>query len=1000
MRFALLSAALFAAICFAGHVSATLARAAGPAIESPEPLAPLEAARTMQVPPGFNVTLFAGEPDVQQPIGMCTDDRGRLWVAENYSYPKHTDKAASDRIIILEDTDHDGRFDKRTVFYDKLNYVTGVEVGFGGVWIMSPPFMMFIPDRNGDDKPDGEPTILLDGFGNHANSHNLANGFAWGPDGWLYCTHGRTNWSLIGKPGAPKENRTRFDGGVFRYHPTRHEWEPYCDGMTNPWGIDWNDYGQAFACNCVEPHLFQIIYGAHYEPWRNRESSQFAYQRIATIADHLHFIGAKGPQKNLGSHLDLDDDAGGGHAHCGALIYLGDNWPAAYRNTILMHNIHGRRINNDILKRAGSGYVGLHGADVMKSRDPWFVGVTLQAAPDGSVFSSDWSDTGECHHTRNTRRETGRIFKISYGTPAKPAIANLAEEADTKLVELHLHQNDWWVRHARRVLQERAAAGKNLADAKDLLRKMYAAQNDVTRKLRALWTLHTLDAADEAFLATALNEPNEYLRGWAVRLLMELPTRAAKVEAKLVALAQKDESALVRLELASGLQRYPNGQQVEIATALLAHAEDEADQNLPLMLWYTIEPLVNSDLPRFLQLAKSSQIPLVRRHIARRVAESAKPANRLDLLVKQISEISASEAQLDLLVGLNAGLAGKRRAAMPEGWPKLYETLAASDSPKVQAEALELALLFDDPTALASLRKKAADKKLGAAERNRALAALVARRVPDLPELLLTLAVEPETSAVAVRGLAEYDASQTAETLLQHYASYPASVRQDVLQTLASRRAWATALLDAVEAEKIPRADLTAFTARQLQSLGDEKLAARVTKLWGTVRTTPADKTKLIADYRKKLTPATLASADTSLGRAVFQKTCANCHTLFDAGGAIGPNLTGSQRTNLDYMLENIIDPSASVAKDFQVQVLSTDSGRTLTGIVVAENANAVTLQTQNEKLVIPLGEIDERTPSPLSMMPDGILTPLSFDEIRGLLAYLAAPQQVPLQKP
>ncbi len=997
MRVVLISVTLFAAIWIAGHSPAPLTHAAAPAIESPEPLAPFEAARTMQVPAGFNVTLFAGEPDVQQPIGMCTDDRGRLWVAENYSYPKHTDKAASDRIIILEDTDHDGRFDKRTVFFDKLNYVTGVEVGFGGVWVMSPPFMMFIPDRNGDDKPDAEPTVLLDGFGNHANSHNLANGFAWGPDGWLYCTHGRTNWSLIGKPGAAKEQRTRFDGGVLRYHPTRHVWEPYCDGMTNPWGIDWNDYGQAFACNCVEPHLFQIIYGAHYEPWRNRESSQYAYQRIATIADHLHYTGGKNYHAGIGTQVE--DDLGGGHAHCGALIYLGDNWPAAYRNTILMHNIHGRRINNDILKRAGSGYVGLHGADVVKSRDPWFVGVTLQAAPDGSVYSSDWSETGECHHTKNTDRQTGRIFKISYGTPAKPVIENLAQESDITLVRLQLHKNDWWVRHARRVLQERAAAGKDMSQTKKQLRKMFAYQINAPEKLRALWALHALDAADEEILASALNDSDEYVRGWAVRFLMELPTRSPENEARLLKLAQHDPSSLVRLELASGLQRYSVEKRVPLAEALLSHAEDAADQNLPLMYWYAVEPLVNESLPRFMELALSCKVPLVRRHIARRVAELQKPVDRLDLLVILLNEVHEPKAQQDLLQGLSDGLSGKRRVTMPAGWPELYAKLEESKLPAVRELALELALQFDDQSALASLRKKAADKKHDAAERNRALAALVKRRGSGLPELLLSLAADSDTSSVAIRGLAEYDAPNTAETLLQNYASYPANVRQDALQTLASRRAWATALLDAVEANKIPRAELTAFTARQLQSLGDDKLSARVTKLWGTVRTTPADKAKLIADYRKKLTPAALASADTSLGRAVYQKTCANCHTLFDAGGASGPNLTGSQRTNLDYMLENIVDPSAQVAKDFQVQIFTTDSGRTLTGIVVAENANAVTLQTQNEKLVIPLGEIEGRTPSPQSMMPEGILTPLSLDEIRGLLAYLAAPQQVPLKE-
>ena len=246
-----------AAVLWSG-VTALLAavKPSQPVVEKPFP--PVEAARTMQVPKGFNVTLFAGEPAITQPIGFCLDDRGRLWVAEAKNYP---DKKAglNDRIIILEDTDGDGRHDKRIVFYDKLEYVSGIEVGFGGVWVMSLPNFYFIPDEDYDGVPDGKPKVLLDGFGTHANAHNIANGFAWGPDGWLYATHGRSNWSLVGKPGTPEAERRRIDGGVWRYHPVQHRWEIFADGTTNPWGIDWNDYGQAFVCNCVNPHLFHVI---------------------------------------------------------------------------------------------------------------------------------------------------------------------------------------------------------------------------------------------------------------------------------------------------------------------------------------------------------------------------------------------------------------------------------------------------------------------------------------------------------------------------------------------------------------------------------------------------------------------------------------------------------------------------------------------------------------------------------------------------------------------
>ncbi|HND53243.1 MAG TPA: dehydrogenase, partial [Pirellulaceae bacterium] len=538
-----------------------------------------------------------------------------------------------DRIIILEDTDGDGRHDKRKVFYDKLNYVTGVEVGFGGVWVMSPPQFYFIPDRDGDDRPDGEPVVLLDGFGNHANSHNLANNFAWGPDGWLYGTHGRTNWSMIGKPGTPEDRRARFDGGVYRYHPVRHVWEPFADGMTNAWGLDWNDYGEAFVCNCVNPHLFHIIPGAHYEPWRNRKSSEYAYERIASIADHLHFVGRKTVQEGLGT--PEEDEAGGGHAHCGTMVYLGDNWPAKYRNSIFMHNIHGKRINNDLPRRSGSGYVATHGPDLMRSRDSWFMGVSLIYGPDGGVYSADWSDTGECHSVKNTRRETGRVYKITYG-PSKAEPVDISRKSNDELVQLHLHRNDWHVRHARRVLQERAAAGQNLGSTIAALRAIYNDNPDVTRKLRALWTLHALSAAADEFLVAQLDQSDEHLRSWAIRLLCDDGQPPAAALAKFQQLAARGDSSFDRLHLASGMQRLSPADRWPIVEELARRGEDERDQNLPLMNWYAIEPLVADDLPRFIRLAGSSQLSTVRKFAARRAVELVEPRRALELLVAEL----------------------------------------------------------------------------------------------------------------------------------------------------------------------------------------------------------------------------------------------------------------------------------------------------------------------------------------------------------------------------
>ena len=563
----------------------------------------------MQVPKGFNVTLFAGEPDIKQPIGFCIDDRGRLWVAEANNYP---DKKAGkkDRIIILEDTDGDGRHDKRIVFYDKLEYVSGIEVGFGGVWVMSIPNFYFIPDADYNGVPDGEPVVLLDGFGTHANSHTIANGFAWGPDGWLYGTHGITNWSLPGKPGTPKEKRRRFEGGVWRYHPVRHVWEPFAIGTTNPWGIDWNEYGHAFVCNCVNPHLFHIIQGAHYEPARNRPTGRFAYERIPTIADHLHFTNTKTIRAGIGT--PEEDAAGGGHAHSGTMIYLGDNWPAKYRGDVFMNNIHGRRINHDRLARKGSGYAASHAPDVMRARDPWFVGVTLAYGPDGGVYVSDFSDTGECHHTRNTQKHTGRIYKITFGKP-KPWKGDIGKLNILELVKLQSHPNEWFARHARRVLHERQANTSVLA-------KTLKSSRSVPLRLRALWALRVTGNLDEKKLEGLLQDSSEHLRAWAIQLLCENRKPSEVARAEFARMAHEDKSPLVRLYLASAMQRLLLKQRVPVLAHLLAHTEDKDDQNLPLMYWYATEPVVSADRVAAVKLLTACQIPKVRQFITHRMA--------------------------------------------------------------------------------------------------------------------------------------------------------------------------------------------------------------------------------------------------------------------------------------------------------------------------------------------------------------------------------------------
>src|SRR3989440_3395476 len=256
-------------------------------------LAPEQAAKEMTLPPGFSAKLFAGESDIKQPIAFAIDDRGRLWVAEGYTYPvRQPEGQGRDRILVFEDTDGDGKFNRRTVFMENLNLVSGLQVGFGGVWVGAAPYLMFIPIKPGEDKPGGEPEILLDGFA-YQDTHETLNTFTWGPDGWLYGCHGVFTHSNIGKPGAADSERTRINAGVWRYHPVRHTFEVFAEGTSNPWGIDFDEHGQCVIEACVIPHLFQMIQGGRYNRQAGSHFNPYIYDDIKTIADHVHWVGER-----------------------------------------------------------------------------------------------------------------------------------------------------------------------------------------------------------------------------------------------------------------------------------------------------------------------------------------------------------------------------------------------------------------------------------------------------------------------------------------------------------------------------------------------------------------------------------------------------------------------------------------------------------------------------------------------------------------------------------
>lgn len=374
-------------------------------------------------------------------------------------------------------------------------------------------------------------------------------------------------------------------------------------------------------------------------------------------------------------------------------------------------------------------------------------------------------------------------------------------------------------------------------------------------------------------------------------------------------------------------------------------------------------------------------------------------ADALPKLTQLLAESSDAQLQLDLLRGLSDALKGRRTAPMPAGWEALETKLAESANGEVRTLTQTLSLTFGSPRARTALRATAADTKAEAGARRTALESLLAIRDAELPKLLQVLVGDPAVRGLVIRGLAAFDDAGTPAAILGVYPQLTAAERRDALNALASRVAFAKPLLAAVAAKQVPKADLTADLVRQLRGLKDEGLRADLTKLWGVMKETSPDMEAEIARMKKVYWAGGSTPGDAPRGRVVFNKVCAQCHHLFDTGGNVGPDITGANRGDLDYLLQNILFPNAVIPNEYRASTIETKDGRVVMGVVKSQDATAFTVQTATEIVTIPKAEVDKVEESDQSMMPEGLLAQLPETEIRDLLYYLTRPGQVPLPK-
>lgn len=560
-------------------------------------LKPDEAIAKMTIPDGFEVKAFVAEPDIGEAIAFCFDFRGRLWTLENYNY--QTRKAHSvdkrNRIQIFEDVDGDGVFDKKKTFTDNLTFSSGFAVGMGGVYIGMPPELIFIPDANGDDIPDGPPEVLLDGWGIQ-DRHETLNSFIWGPDGWLYGCHGVFTQSRVGRPGDKDEDRQFIDGGIWRFHPQSKEFEIFAEGLSNPWGFDFNDMGQGFATCCVIPHLFHVVQGGVYHKQSKQNVNLFVYDNIKTIRDHTHKS-----------------------AHGGARFYLADVFPEKYRDQLFMCNIHEHAVLIDYMVPKGSSFIGKHGDDFLPTNDLAWVGFSVDTGPDGGIYILDWHDQNICGNEIKFAN-SARVYRIMPKGVKGPKPFDLEKLSDIELAEMQAHSNDWYVRQSRAILQHRTILGKlNKSSVHAKLQSMQSNAKTVGKQLRALWALHVTDGITQENALSLLDDTEQYIRAWTIQLLAEDKNLSGVLRSKFAEMAKSEKSPVVRLYLASALQRMPYDQRWNILESLSKYSEDKEDNNIPRMLWLALEPMVVEHPQKALQLAASSALPRLQEFTPRRL---------------------------------------------------------------------------------------------------------------------------------------------------------------------------------------------------------------------------------------------------------------------------------------------------------------------------------------------------------------------------------------------
>ena len=946
-------------------------------------LKPQEAVDAMTIKPGFKVNVFASEPMITQPMAFCWDDKGRLWIAENKDYESRQDGFSNNgnsRILILEDSDGDGQADTKKVFMEGLAFPAALAVGFDGVYVGAPPNLLFIPDRDKDDKADiNDIEVLLTGWGIR-DRHETLNSLHWGPDGWLYGLQGFATPSRIRKPTEQEKKKlyyhkdpfpenlleaegTDINGGVWRYHPTKSTFEVVAHGFSNPWGIDYDAKGQLIMSACVIPHLWHVVQGGIYHRQGGQHFNPYVYEDIKTITDHSHRS-----------------------AHGGARIYQSDAFPEEEKGKVFMANIHEHAVLTDKLIPNGSGFTGKHADNFLMANNAQWVGFSMEVGPEGAVYVLDWHDADICGQ-EVLNGETGRIFRImpenSLAENWEGRYSDLNLLSDIELAGMQTSKSDWHARRARGILQKRAV--KSAIDKKAItnLKERFSNKENPDHRLRALWTLHQIGAWETKDLMLNLKDSDPYVRSWSIQLLCEDNTPPEEARKLFLEMAKNDPSPTVRLYLASALQRIPENWKWELAGGLISRTEDSEDHNIPKMIWFGTSDLIENDAKRFLELANQSKIPLLTRYMARRAVDG----DQLKNLVNTIEKATANK--VILLEGMVSGMEGRTDLIVPDNWKPLADELKENKATAKLSE--DVSALFGDAEATQKALASLGNSSENAANKIKSIQLLAARQKDELVAILPKLIQDKNLRTAAIRAAAAFDSQSLGKELIKLYPEASANDQIVILQTLSARPRYGNLLLDEIKAGNIMKKEIPVTLARQLHRV----IGSGFVEVWGPIEHVPND-AAAYDRYRAILTTEALEKADLESGKQLFMQSCGSCHTMFGEGAEVGPNLTGSNRMNTDYVLLNVLEPSAEIQDAYKLVVITTMDGRTYTGNVVADNPRQLTLKIAGQDPVkINKSAIQNKEVTNVSLMPPGLFEPLTDKEVVNLMAYLKSPKKI-----